>query len=47
MGSSQTPVVIMNPASNSGRTARLRPIIERGLAGGRGELVLTERPRHG
>jgi diacylglycerol kinase (ATP) len=47
MGSSATPVVIMNPASNSGRTARLRPIIEQKLVGGRGELVLTERPRHG
>ncbi len=47
MGSSSTPVVIMNPASNSGRTARLRPMVEQKLAGGRGELVLTERPRHG
>lgn len=37
----------MNPASNSGRTARLRPVIEQKLVGGRGELVLTERPRHG
>ncbi len=47
MGSSAMPVVIMNPASNSGRTARLRPVIEQKLVGGRGELVLTERPRHG
>jgi diacylglycerol kinase (ATP) len=47
MGSSEVPVVVMNPASNSGRTARLRPVIEQKLVGGRGELVLTERPRHG
>ncbi|HZC07525.1 MAG TPA: diacylglycerol kinase family protein [Ktedonobacterales bacterium] len=36
-----TPVVILNPASNYGRAARLRKAIERALLGGRGELMLT------
>ncbi len=35
-------VVILNPASNHGRAARLRPLIERSLAGGRGELLVTK-----
>ena len=38
------PLVILNPASNHGRAARLRPLVERTLLGGRGELVLTQRP---
>lgn len=41
------PLVILNPAGASGRAARLRPLIERGLLGGRGELVLTAAPRDG
>ncbi len=36
------PVVILNPASNGGRAAKLRRIIERALLGGRGELTLTQ-----
>lgn len=36
------PCVILNPASNGGRAARLRRVIERALQGGRGELALTE-----
>jgi diacylglycerol kinase (ATP) len=40
-------VVILNPAANHGRATRIRPLVERALAGGRGELVLTARPRHG
>ncbi len=40
-------VVILNPAANHGRAERLRPLVERALAGGRGELALTARPRHG
>src|ERR1051326_6031733 len=40
-------VVILNPAANHGRATRIRPLVERALVGGRGELVLTERPRHG
>lgn len=40
-------VVILNPAANHGRATRIRPLVERALTGGRGELVLTERPRHG
>lgn len=35
------PVVILNPASNGGRAAKLRKVIERALLGGRGELALT------
>lgn len=38
------PVVILNPASNGGRAARLRRILERALLGGRGELTLTTAP---
>ncbi len=38
------PVVILNPVSNNGRAARLRPLIERALAHGRGDLVLTQKP---
>jgi diacylglycerol kinase (ATP) len=40
-------VVILNPAANHGRATRIRPLVERALAGGRGELALTERPHHG
>ncbi len=50
MGSStQTAqaVVILNPAANHGRARQMRPMIERALTGGRGELVLTNAPRHG
>ncbi len=43
----KSPVVILNPAANHGRATRMRPLIEQALAGGRGELVLTERRRHG
>jgi diacylglycerol kinase (ATP) len=35
------PVVLLNPAGNRGRSAALRKPLERALAGGRGELVLT------
>jgi diacylglycerol kinase (ATP) len=35
------PVVILNPAGNRGRTGHLRRPLERALAGGRGELVIT------
>ena len=42
--SDAVPVVILNPASNSGRAARLRKVIERALLGGRGELALTSGP---
>jgi diacylglycerol kinase (ATP) len=38
------PVVILNPASNHGRAARLRSLIERALMNRRGELVLTQKP---
>ena len=41
------PLVILNPAGANGRAARLRPLIERGLLGGRGELVLTGAPHDG
>ena len=50
MGSSRqssSAVVILNPAANHGRATRIRPLVERALLGGRGELVLTERARHG
>ena len=36
-----------NPAANHGRATRIRPLVEQALLGGRGELVLTERARHG
>ena len=38
------PLVILNPASNGGRAAKLRKVIERALLGGRGELALTKAP---
>lgn len=41
------PIVILNPASNHGRAAALRPVIERALIGNRGELVLTQKPGDG
>ncbi len=41
------PVVILNPTANHGRANRLRPMIERRLAGVRAELVLTEKRGHG
>src|SRR5689334_4406046 len=50
MGSSaltSQAVVILNPAANHGRATRIRPLVERALLGGRGELALTDRPRHG
>jgi diacylglycerol kinase (ATP) len=39
------PVVILNPAGDRGRAARLRPVIERALVGGKGDLVVTAAPR--
>ena len=39
---SGSPVVILNPASDRGRTKTLRGKLERALMGGRGELVLTD-----
>jgi diacylglycerol kinase (ATP) len=39
--SSLPPVVILNPAGNRGRGHRLRRPLERALAHGRGELVIT------
>jgi diacylglycerol kinase (ATP) len=36
------PVVILNPAGDRGRAGRLRKPLERVLAGGRGELALTD-----
>ncbi|HKV83037.1 MAG TPA: diacylglycerol kinase family protein [Ktedonobacterales bacterium] len=41
----ETPLVILNPKSNSGRAERLRGPLERALAGGRGALTLTKAPR--
>jgi diacylglycerol kinase (ATP) len=38
------PIVILNPASNHGRAAKLRPLVETKLLGGRGELIVTQRP---
>lgn len=38
------PLVILNPASNGGRAAKLRRMIEQKLRGGRGDLVLTSAP---
>ena len=40
--STEPPLVILNPVGNRGRTARLRAPIEKALAGGRGELALTD-----
>ena len=42
--STEPPLVILNPAGNRGRCARLRAPLERALAGGRGELALTDAP---
>lgn len=42
--SSEPPLVILNPAGNRGRCARLRAPLEKALAGGRGELALTSAP---
>jgi diacylglycerol kinase (ATP) len=41
----ESPVVILNPKSNSGRAERLRAPLAKALAGGRGELTLTQAPR--
>lgn len=38
------PLVILNPASNHGRAAKLRPLVEQALVGGRGDLVATVKP---
>jgi diacylglycerol kinase (ATP) len=38
-------VAILNPAGNRGRAGRLRRPLERALAGGRGELVITRTPQ--
>ncbi len=43
-GATTTPLVILNPAANRGRTARLRPLIARALADGRAELAITQAP---
>jgi len=40
--STGSPVVIVNPASDRGRTKLLRAKLERALMRGRGELVLTD-----
>ena len=42
--SSEPPIVILNPAGNRGRSAKLRAPLEKTLAGGRGELALTSAP---
>lgn len=39
------PLVILNPRSNIGRAARLRKPLEKALASGKGDLVLTQAPR--
>lgn len=39
------PVVILNPVGNRGRAGRLRRPLERALANGRGELVITRTPQ--
>lgn len=44
MGERGQPVVILNPVGGRGLGGRLRGAIERALAGGRGELVLTRGP---
>ncbi len=38
----RSPLVVLNPASRRGR--HLRGALERALAGGRGELMLTDSP---
>lgn len=45
--SSKPPVVILNPAGNRGRCARLRTPLGKALMSGRGELVLTTAPGEG
>lgn len=40
-----SPLVILNPRSNSGRAARLRKRLENALVGGKGDLALTGAPR--
>jgi diacylglycerol kinase (ATP) len=45
--SSEPPLVILNPAGNRGRSARLRVPLEKALAGGLGELALTSAPGEG
>ena len=42
--STEPPLVILNPAGNRGRCAKLCAPLERALAGGRGELALTDAP---
>jgi YegS/Rv2252/BmrU family lipid kinase len=42
--SAEPPIVILNPAGNRGRCAALRAPLEKALAGGRGELALTNAP---
>lgn len=42
--SAEPPLVILNPAGNRGRCARLCAPLEKALAGGRGELALTNAP---
>lgn len=42
--SSEPPLVILNPAGNRGRCGRLRAPLEKALAGGRGDLALTDAP---
>ena len=44
MSEQQSPLVILNPAGGQGRALRLRQLIEKALAGGRGELALTTAP---
>jgi diacylglycerol kinase (ATP) len=41
VAATHAPIVILNPAGDRGRAARLRRPLERALAGGRGELTLT------
>src|SRR5215472_4254906 len=42
---SAPPLAILNPAGGQGRAARLRLMVEKALAHGRGELTLTTAPR--
>jgi diacylglycerol kinase (ATP) len=42
--SPRPPLAILNPTGNRGRSARLRAPLEKALAGGRGELALTNAP---
>lgn len=41
---SRPPLVILNPASNHGQARKLRPLVEKALLGGRGELAITTKP---